>query len=84
MFLHVISYKAASLLGYCHVRVPSMHMAPCISLAVGFTFDEVQVVSLEDDSKDMAPMLFDQYNSTLVLSMMSGMSYLAGLGLGCC
>ena len=48
----------------------------------GFTFDEVQVVSLEDDDKDMVPMSFDQYSSTLVLSMMRGMSYLPGLGLG--
>ena len=48
----------------------------------GFTFDEVQVVSLEDDSKDMVPMSFDQYSSTLVLSMMRGMSYMPSLGLG--
>ena len=47
-----------------------------------FTFDEVQVVSLEDDCRDMVPMSFDQYNSTLVLSMMRGMSYMPGLGLG--
>ena len=26
----------------------------------GFTFNEVQVVSLEDDRKDMVPMSFDQ------------------------
>ncbi|KAL6310787.1 hypothetical protein AAG906_017218 [Vitis piasezkii] len=38
----------------------------------GFTFDEVQVVSLENGSRDM----------TLVLSMMRGMSYLPGMGLG--
>ena len=48
----------------------------------GFTFDEVQVVNLEDDSRDMVPMSFHQYSSTLVLSMMRGMSYLPGLGLG--
>ena len=48
----------------------------------GFTFDEVQVVSLEDDSRDMVPMSFDQHNNTLVLSMMRGMSYLPGMGLG--
>ena len=48
----------------------------------GFTFDEVQVVSLEDDRRDMVPMQFNQYNSTLVLSMMRGMSYMPGLGLG--
>ena len=48
----------------------------------GFTFNEVQVVSLEDDSRDMVPMSFDQYNSTLVLSMMRDMSFIPGLGLG--
>ena len=48
----------------------------------GFTFDEVQVISLEDDRRDMVPMSFDQYSSTLVLSMMRGMSYMPGLGLG--
>ena len=48
----------------------------------GFTFDEFQVVSLEDDSRDMIPMSFDQYSSTSILSMMRGMSYLLGLGLG--
>ena len=48
----------------------------------GFTFDEVQVVSLEDDHKDMVPMSFDQHSSTLALSMMKGMSYMPGLGLG--
>ena len=30
----------------------------------------------------MVPMSFDQHNSTLVLSMMKGMSYMPGLGLG--
>ena len=48
----------------------------------GFTFDEVQVVSLEDDSRDLVPMSFDQHKSTLVLNMMTGMSYMPGLGLG--
>ena len=48
----------------------------------GFTFDEVQVVVLEDDSRDLMPMSFDQHNSTLVLSMIRGMSYMPGLGLG--
>ena len=47
----------------------------------GFTFVEVQVVSLEDDSRDLVSMSFDQYNSTLVLSMMRGMSYMPSLGL---
>ena len=48
----------------------------------GFVFDEVQVVSLEDDRSDMVPMSFDQHSSTLVLIMMRGMSYMPGLGLG--
>ena len=47
-----------------------------------FIFDEVQVVSLEDDNRDMVPMSFDQHNNTLVLNMMKGMSYMPGLGLG--
>ena len=33
----------------------------------GFTFDEVQVISSENDNRDMVPMSFDQYSSTLVL-----------------
>ncbi|XP_034693811.1 uncharacterized protein LOC117920414 [Vitis riparia] len=41
-----------------------------------------KVVSLEDGSRDMVPMSFDQHSSTLVLSMMRGMSYLPGMGLG--
>ena len=49
---------------------------------IGFTFDEVQVVGLEDHNRDTVPMSFDQYSSTLVLNMMRGMSYLPGLGLG--
>ena len=48
----------------------------------GFVFYEVQVVSLEDDNRDMVPMSFDQHSSTLVLSMMRGVSYMLGLGLG--
>ena len=47
-----------------------------------FTFDEVQVVSLEDDGRDLVPMSFDQHNNTLVLSMMRGMTYMHGLGFG--
>ena len=48
----------------------------------GFTFDEVQVVSLEDDNGDLVPMSFNQHSNTLVLSMMRGMSYMPSLGLG--
>ena len=47
-----------------------------------FNFNEVQVVSLEDDSRDLVPMSFDQHSSTLVLSMIRGISYMPGLGLG--
>ena len=47
-----------------------------------FAFDKIQVFSLEDDDRDMAPMSFDQHNSTLILSMMKGMSYMDGLGFG--
>ena len=50
----------------------------------GFAFDEVQVISLEDDDKDMVPMSFDQNSSTLILSMMKGMSYMPSLGLSRC
>ena len=46
----------------------------------GFTLGEVQVVSLEDDSRDLVPMSFDQHNSTLVLSMMRGTSYMPAWG----
>ena len=48
----------------------------------GFTFNEVQVVSLEDDSRDLVHMSFDNHNNTLVLNMMRDMSYMPGLGLG--
>ena len=47
-----------------------------------FVFDEVHVVSLENEDRDMVPMSFDQHSNTLVLNMMKGMSYMLGLGLG--
>ena len=47
-----------------------------------FVFDEAQAVSLEDDNRGMIPMSFDQHSSTLVLSMMRGLSYMPSLGLG--
>ena len=37
---------------------------------------------MENDNRDIKPMSFDQYSSTLVLSMMRGMSYLPGMGFG--
>ena len=48
----------------------------------GFAFDKVQVVSLENDDRDMVPMSFDQHSGTLILSMLKGMSYMPSLGLG--
>ena len=45
-----------------------------------FVFDEVHVVSLEDEDRE--PMSFDQHINTLVLGMIKGMSYMLGLGLG--
>ena len=47
-----------------------------------FVFDEVHVVSLENEDRDMVPMSFDQHSNTLVLNMMKGMSYMPSLGLG--
>ena len=44
----------------------------------GFTFDEVQVVSLENDSKNPVPMSFDHHIKFLVLSMMRGDSWPSG------
>ena len=51
---------------------------------IRFTFNEVQVIGLEDDNRDLVPMSFDQHNNTLVLCMMRGMSYMPSLGLGRC
>ncbi|KAL6348707.1 hypothetical protein AAG906_019442 [Vitis piasezkii] len=48
----------------------------------GFTFDEVQTLEIEDFCRDFVAMSFDQHNSTVVLDMMRGMSYLPGMGLG--
>ena len=48
----------------------------------GLFFYKVQVISLEDDDRDMVPMSFNQHNNTLVLGMMKGMSYMHSLGLG--
>ena len=47
-----------------------------------FIFDEVQVVSLEDDSRDLVPITFNQHNNTLVLGTMRGISYMPSSGLG--
>ena len=51
-------------------------------LPIGFTFDEVQTLKIEDFCQDFVAMSFDQHSSTMVLDMMRGMSYLPGMGLG--
>ncbi|KAL6310802.1 hypothetical protein AAG906_017437 [Vitis piasezkii] len=51
-------------------------------LQISHSEDDLHLIGLEDDSRDMVPMSFDQYNSTLALNMMRGMTYLPGLGLG--
>ena len=48
----------------------------------GFTFDDVQIVVIEESCGDQVPLPFDRFNGTFVLDMMRGMSYLPGLGLG--
>ena len=53
-------------------------------LMTGFAFDEVQTVELGDFFRDSVPISFDQHSSTVVLDMMRSMSYMPGLGLGCC
>ena len=63
---------------------PVLYISHCVDdlHLIGFTFDKVEVVSLEDDSRDLVPMSFDQHSNTLVLSMVRSMSYMLGLGLG--
>ena len=48
----------------------------------GFTFDEVQTLEMEDFCLDFVAMSFDQHDSTVVLNMMSSISYLLDMGLG--
>ncbi|WJZ84306.1 hypothetical protein VitviT2T_003916 [Vitis vinifera] len=72
-------HEAGAIPSFLHQKIS--HSEDDLHLT-GFTFDEVQVVSLEDDSRDMVPMLFDQYSSTMIPSMMRDMSYMPGLGLG--
>ena len=47
-----------------------------------FTFNEMQTLEMEDFYRDFMAMSFDRYGSTVVLDMMSSMSYLPGMGLG--
>ena len=51
-------------------------------LLIGFTFNEVQTLEIEDFCRDFVVMSFDQHSSTVVLNMMRGMSYLPSMGLG--
>ena len=49
---------------------------------IGFTFDEVQTLEVEDFFRDFIAMSFDQHSSIVVLDMVRGMSFLPGMGLG--
>ena len=51
-------------------------------LLIGFTFDEVQTLEMEDFYRDFVAMSFDQHGRTMVLDMMRSMSYILGMGLG--
>ena len=48
----------------------------------GFTFDDVQIVVIEESCGDQVPLPFDRFSGTFVLDMMRGMFYLPDLGLG--
>ena len=49
---------------------------------IGFTFDEVQTLEMEDFCRDFVAMSFNQHNRTVVLDIMRSMSYLPDMGLG--
>ena len=49
---------------------------------IGFTFDEIQTLEIEDFYRDFVVMSFDQHSSTMVLDMIRGMTFLPGMGLG--
>ncbi|KAJ9675277.1 hypothetical protein PVL29_024295 [Vitis rotundifolia] len=51
---------------------------------IGFTFNEVQTLEMEDFCQDFLAMSFDQHGSTVVLDIMRSMSYLPSMGLGRC
>ena len=48
---------------------------------MGFTFDEVQTLEIQDFCRDFLAMSFDWHNNTMVLDMMRGMTFLPGMGL---
>ena len=50
----------------------------------GFTFDEIQTIKVDQFCRDHVVLPFDEPGSTVVLNMMRSMSFLPGLGLGCC
>ncbi|KAJ9694546.1 hypothetical protein PVL29_010164 [Vitis rotundifolia] len=49
---------------------------------IGFTFEEVQTLEIEDFCRDFVVMSFGQHDNTLVLNMMKSISYLPSMGLG--
>ena len=51
---------------------------------IGFTFDEIQTLEIEDFHRDFVAMSFDQHSSIVVFDMMRGMTFLLGMGLGRC
>ena len=53
-------------------------------LLIGFIFDEVQTLEMEDFCQDFVAMSFDRNGSTMLLDIMRSMSYLPGIGLGWC
>ncbi|WJZ98443.1 hypothetical protein VitviT2T_016964 [Vitis vinifera] len=48
---------------------------------IGFMFDEVQTLEIENFCRDFVAMSFDQLGSTVVLDMMRSMSFMPGMGL---
>ena len=48
----------------------------------GFTFDEIQIVEVEQFCRDHVALPFDEHGSIVVLDMMRSMYFLPGLGLG--
>ena len=49
---------------------------------IGYTFDEIQTVEVEQFYRDHVVLPFDKHSSTVVLDMTRSMSFLPGLGLG--
>ena len=49
---------------------------------IGFTFDEVQTLEVEDFCRDFVAMSFDQHGSMVVIDMMRGISFMPGMELG--